>query len=108
MLPYWQRLGCELCLIGLSEKLGVDAALGFAEKLDLLLKMGKIGQSEKGTLEVLTDAGGAAAHRGWKPDIKQLDTLMTIGEQFLYRTIILEDKAKVLKSKIPPRHKRKS
>jgi hypothetical protein len=45
--------------------------------------MGKIGRSERETLEILTDAGGAAAHRGWKPTVKQLDTLMTVGEQFL-------------------------
>ena len=87
--------------------MGVDPALGFNEKLDALLGRGKIGQSERETLEVLTDAGGAAAHRGWKPTITQLDTLMTIGEQFLYRTIILKGQAKALKSKIPPRQKRK-
>ena len=90
-----------------SEKLGVDPALGFDEKLNALEQMGKIGRSERETLEVLTDAGGAAAHRGWKPTINQLDTLMTVGEQFLYRTIILEREAKALKAKIPPRQKRK-
>jgi uncharacterized protein DUF4145 len=90
-----------------SEKLGVDPALGFDEKLDALVHKGKIGQSEKETLEVLTHAGGTAAHRGWKPTATQLDTLMTIGEHFL-RTIFLEGEAKALKSEIPPRHKRKS
>jgi hypothetical protein len=59
------------------------------------------------TLGILTDAGGAAAHRGWKPAIKELDTLMTVGEQFLYRTIILETQARALGAKIPPRQKRK-
>jgi len=90
-----------------SEKIGVDPALHFDQKLDALEDMGKIGRSEKETLKILTDAGGAAAHRGWKPTIGQLDILMTIGEQFLYRAIILESKATALKGKIPPRPKRK-
>jgi uncharacterized protein DUF4145 len=66
-----------------SEKMGVDPALQFDKKLDALEGMEKIGRSERETLEILTDAGGAAAHRGWKPTVKQLDTLMTVGEQFL-------------------------
>src|SRR5262249_6534359 len=86
--PVLAAIGLRTVFDRVSEKLGLDPALGFGEKLDALLKSGKIGQSERATLEVLTDAGGAAAHRGWKPTIKQLDTLMTIGEQFLYRTII--------------------
>jgi hypothetical protein len=64
--PVLAAMGLRTVFDRTSEKLGVDAAFGFAEKLDLLLKMGKIGQSEKGTLEVLTDAGGAAAHRRTK------------------------------------------
>lgn len=90
-----------------SEKMGVDPSLQFDKKLDALEGMGKIGRSEKETIEILTDAGGAAAHRGWKPTIKQLDTLMTVCEQFLHRTIILDSQARALKSKIPPRQKRK-
>jgi Domain of unknown function (DUF4145) len=105
--PVLAAIGLRTVFDRVSEKLRVEPALGFGEKLDALLKSGKIGQSERDTLEVLTDAGGAAAHRGWKPTIKQLDTLITIGEQFLYRTIILEDKAKAIRPKIPPRQKRK-
>ena len=74
-------------------KLGVDPALPFNKKLNSLEQMGKIGKSEKELSKILTDAGGAAAHRGWKPRIRQLDTLMTIGEQFLHRTIILEGRS---------------
>jgi hypothetical protein len=105
--PVLAAVGLRTVFDRASEKMGVDPVLQFAEKLDALEHMGKIGRSEKKTLETLTDAGGAAAHRGWKPAIEQLGTLMTIGEQFLYRTFILESEAQALKSKIPPRQKRK-
>jgi hypothetical protein len=87
-----------------SEKFGVDPNKSFRAKLDELVTQGKIGQSEHASLDVLTDAGGAAAHRGWKPTVGQLQTLMNIGEAFLYRTIILDAEAQRLKKTIPQRN----
>jgi hypothetical protein len=82
-----------------SELLGVDPAKKFAEKLTDLVSCGNIGSSEKDTLDTLTDAAGAAAHRGWKPNPKELNTMMDIIEAFLYRTFILADAAKSLQRK---------
>ena len=48
-----------------SQLLGVDPAIGFKEKLDSLGADGKIGVHEEEILQVLVDAGSAAAHRGW-------------------------------------------
>src|SRR5262245_20988396 len=86
-----------------SELLGVAPEKTFADKLRQLMKGGYIGSTEKESLDVLTDAGGAAAHRGWKPNLKQLDTLSSIMEQFIYRTFVLNAKAKTVKTSIPPR-----
>jgi hypothetical protein len=80
-------LGLRTVFDRAAEDLGVDPALTFREKLDALEQIGKIGRSEKDALEVLTDAGGAAAHRGWKPSVDQLQTLMEIGEQFRMRPV---------------------
>ena len=52
-----------------SELIGVDPDKAFAKKLDQLLRDGHIGIVEKDNLEVLTEAGSAAAHRGWEPDL---------------------------------------
>ena len=68
---------------------------------------GHIGSTEKASLDVLTDAGSAAAHRGWKPMLKQLDTLSSIIEQFVYRTFVLNLEAKSVKMSIPSRKRRK-
>lgn len=88
-----------------SELLNVDPAKNFAEKLKDLVKLGKIGESERGTLAILTDAGSAAAHRGWKPEPKQLGTMMGIIEAFLYRNFVLDPEVKSLKKYVPPKQK---
>lgn len=90
-----------------SELLEVDPAISFAEKLVALQAQGHIGRGECQALEVLTDAGGAAAHRGWKPKAAQLDTIISILEAFLHRTFVLTAEAAALKADIPPKPPRK-
>lgn len=91
-----------------SELLGVDPAITFAEKLTELLQQGKISGDERAILETLTDAGNAAAHRGWRPSLSELDTMASIVESFLHRTFVLGDAANKLKASIPPRPKRQA
>jgi hypothetical protein len=90
-----------------SELLEIDTSLNFKEKLDLLRGQGKIGESEREHLDLLTDAGSAAAHRGWKPSATQLNTIMSIVESFIHRTFVLDAEVKKLKREIPARQKRK-
>lgn len=90
-----------------SELLGVDAAKTFGEKLAGLVQLGKISESERDSLDILTDAGSAAAHRGWKPDPKELDTMMNIIEAFLYRNFVLDAAAVRLKQSFPGKPKRR-
>ncbi len=89
-----------------SELLGIDSALTFKEKLDALQENGHIGKAEREHLDILTNAGNAAAHRGWKPSTQQLDTIMNIVETFIYRAFVIAAEAKRLKSEIPPKQKR--
>lgn len=88
-----------------SEFLGIDPELTFDLKLKKLVDSGKIGNDEQKSLVILTDAGSAAAHRGWRPKPNELDTMMSIIESFLYRTFILEDAAKKLNTSVPARKK---
>ena len=90
-----------------SEKLGVDASLPFNKKLDELLKLGKISSDERQTLEVLVEAGSAAAHRGWRPKPAEINTMMDLLEAFLHRAFVLGDGIKTLKAAVPPRQARK-
>lgn len=89
-----------------SELLGINPALTFKEKLNDLGAHGKISIDEEGTLEVLVDAGSAAAHRGWRPKTQQLNTMVDVLESFLHRSFILGEGIARLKAAVPPKPKR--
>jgi hypothetical protein len=83
------------------------AAISFVKKLEQLHQEGHIGRADKECLEVLTDAGSAAAHRGWEPDEEQLRVLISIMEHFVTR-FILKNEAGKLRGSIPVRQKRRN
>lgn len=89
-----------------TELLGIDAGRRFDEKLDDLFDLGKISKDERETLAVLIDAGSAAAHRGWRPELDELETLISIIEAFLHRTFVLGAAAKTLKDSVPSKQRR--
>jgi hypothetical protein len=107
MINVLSAIGIRTVFDRASELLGVEPNKGFAQKLDDLLAQGKIGVDEKATLNVLTDAGSAAAHRGWRPTPEELGTMISIIEAFLYRTFLLGEDAKRLRDAIPSRPSKK-
>lgn len=86
-----------------SELLGIDTELSFRRKIHALLEQKKISQEEHDALLALTDAGSAAAHRGWRPTFKELKGLAEILDAFLYRAFMVERTTRSLKKTIPPR-----
>jgi len=76
---------------------------GFAQKLKKMVDEGYIGADEKAILEKTTDAGSAAAHRGYAPDPQSLSTIAETVENFLHKTFILPDAVKELSAKTPSR-----
>jgi hypothetical protein len=88
-----------------SELLGVNPAIGFQEKLASLGAYGKVSIDEERTLEVLVDAGSAAAHRGWRPTPEELSTMIDMVESFLHRSFVVGDGIAKLKASIPARPK---
>ena len=84
-----------------SELLGIETNLTFKDKLEGLLKQGIIASDDLDHLNALTDAGNAAAHRGWRPKPKELETMMTILEMFINRAFILKLSSKLLTSVVP-------
>jgi hypothetical protein len=100
-------IGMRVVFDRASELIGVDPSKNFDKKLDQLFRDGHISAGEKERLEVLTDAGGAAAHRGWEPSLEHLNTLTSITEHFV-KSFILKEEAGKLKNSIPPRQKRRT
>ena len=85
---------------------GATEALGFGEKLGELKAAGVISQHEEDLLTTLTDAGSAAAHRGWRPEPDMLNTIMDGTEAFLHRALILGDAIDAIKNDVPPKPSR--
>lgn len=96
-------IGVRTCIDRVTELVGVPAKLRFAQKLDALLKDGRIGETEKDILAALIDAGSASAHRGWSPSSEDLRTMMDVLEQFVHRTFFLRTESEELKGRVPPK-----
>jgi hypothetical protein len=99
-------VGLRTALDRATELLGIDPAKTFDEKLNDLRNDGWIGQTERDVLGVVTDAGNAAAHRGWEPDKQEITDLLSAMEVFLHRAFIVGKKALSIKSNIPAKPKR--
>lgn len=76
---------------------------GFAHKLKLMLDQGFIGETEKGILDAMTNAGSASAHRGHKPSVEHLNTIIDTVENFIHRVFVLRTGAESVKAATPPR-----
>jgi hypothetical protein len=96
-------IGMRTAIDRTTEVLKIDPSRTFEEKLEDLEKLGKISSDERKALAVLIDAGSAAAHRGWCPSNSDLYTMLSITENFLHRTFILDKEWKELGVGVPAR-----
>ena len=85
----------------------IDPAKSFQAKLKELKEQGFIGETEHSILTVLTDAGSAAAHRGWSPNEEQTTHLLDVLENFVHRLLVNGQKALEMKGGIPEPQTRK-
>jgi hypothetical protein len=98
-------IGIRTAFDRVSELLSVNPDLTFAKKLDALVATASIGPGDRRSLEALIDAGGAAAHRSWRPDAVQLATMMDIIEALILRSLVLPERSQALRHGVPPRGK---
>ena len=108
-LPILSAIGLRTAFDRATEVLGIEPSLTFKDKLDELKNGDWIGETEREMLDVVTDAGGAAAHRGWAPKAEEVRQLITVLEGFLQRALLTSSEALKIKTNIPqkpPRRKR--
>ena len=86
--------------------LGEDAG-GFAEKLNAMTARGTIGKEDRELLDVMTDAGNAASHRGYRPSREHLETILDTIENLLHRKFVLQPAAAGVKAATPARPRSK-
>jgi hypothetical protein len=99
-------IGLRTALDRATEVLGIDPAKTFKEKLIALKDGGWIGDTEKDILGVVTDAGNAAAHKGWSPDANDVELLLSAMEIFLQKAFVNGKKALDIKASIPEKPSR--
>lgn len=99
-------IGLRTTLDRATEVLGIEPGLTFEQKLNKLAAGGWIGPTERDVLAIVTDAGSAAAHRGWSPDEAALTALVSALEIFLQRAFIVDKEALRARSNIPGRQRR--
>lgn len=100
-------IGLRTALDRITEMLGIDPELGFEKKVQALFDGGWVGDTERQTLDVVADAGSAAAHRGWTPDEEAFRVLLTTLEHFIQRAILTGKKALDVAPQVPKRSERK-
>ncbi|ERM13364.1 hypothetical protein L585_13985 [Pantoea ananatis BRT175] len=88
-----------------SEYLSINESLGLEKKVHELFKQGYIGETEREQLLLVTNAGSAAAHRGWSPASGEFRALLAVAESFISRTVLKDSSLLELKEKIPQRRK---
>lgn len=101
-------VGLRTALDRATEVLEVDPAITFDEKLTELQNGGWVGKTEHAILNLIANAGGAAAHRGWSPDRDDAEKLLNAIEAFLHRAFIVGQDTLSISANIPPKPKRKS
>ena len=91
-------------LIDRATTLKVGDIGGFDAKLKAMVGQNLISQAERDLLDSVTDAGNAAAHRGYSPKTEDLHIIMDTIENLLHRLFVLPGDSGKLKLSIPPRH----
>jgi hypothetical protein len=108
-MPILAAIGVRTAIDRATELLGIDPALKFVEKPDALSNSGSLSAKDRATLDIVINAGHAAAHRGWKPNKKQLAVMIAVLESFLHKEFILNPDPRIAKlsATIPPAPKRR-
>jgi len=83
--------------------LKIDPGHTLEQKVKELRENGFIGETEAMTLQTVTEAGNAAAHRGWSPDQETFQILLTTLEHFVHRVVVSGKAALSLNANIPAR-----
>lgn len=99
-------IGARTALDRAMVLLGATEYKSFAAKLEELVFSKIVSDHERQILGVLTDAGSASAHRGWRPTAENLATIMDGTENFLHRTLVVGKAASAMKQRVPRRTRR--
>lgn len=96
-------IGIRSLIEAIARHLKLDTKTSFRDTIEEMRKAQYITGRDRDFLEILSFAGGSAAHAGWQPKDAELSTMMDIIEGTIHRAIILPDKARKLSDSVPSR-----
>lgn len=91
-----------------TEALDIETGHPMGKKVELVFEKGFIGIAEREQLMILTNAGNAAAHRGWHPGEEEFKALLKVLENFIHRTVLNADDLQYIAHAIPKKQKLES
>ncbi|KIF96484.1 DUF4145 domain-containing protein [Enterobacter cloacae] len=88
-----------------TEALDIESGNPMVKKVSLAFEKGFIGTEERKQLMIVTEAGSAAAHRGWHPTEEEFKKLLNVLESFIQRAFLNTDNLQSIGEKIPKKQK---
>lgn len=85
---------------------GVPPHLTMEQKVKEVFEQGYVSETERDQLTVVTNAGNAAAHRGWMPDEADFESLLRTTEKFIHRVVLRDHRIEAIGAQIPKRQKK--
>jgi hypothetical protein len=93
---YLTAVGIRTALdLALVDKIGDKG--GFQQKVQLLRQSGFVGDEEARLMATALEVGNAAAHRGFRPEMRDLDVLLDITESVVHGLFIKADRLSALR-----------
>ncbi|MCQ6312547.1 DUF4145 domain-containing protein [Citrobacter portucalensis] len=86
-----------------TEIIGINPNLRMFEKVNAVFEQGYVGKTERDQLDVITNAGNAAAHRGWTPQIDDLIPMLRTMERFIEKAVLQDTSIEEIGKRIPKR-----
>jgi len=80
----------------------------FGGNLDAFERAGYVGPRQKAIIEATLEVGHASIHRNYNPTLQDVTHVLDIAENIIQSIYVSAEQAKALKSRIPPRPKRKN
>ncbi|HED1792732.1 DUF4145 domain-containing protein (plasmid) [Citrobacter sp. RHB20-C16] len=77
----------------------------FEQKVKAVFDKGYVSETERGHLAVVTEAGNAAAHRGWRPTKTQFESLLHVVEKFVQNVVLRDREIEKIGEAIPKKPK---
>ncbi|MEN4527317.1 DUF4145 domain-containing protein [Pantoea agglomerans] len=98
--------GLRIAFDRTSHFIGIPQHLNMEQKVKEVFEQGYVSETEREQLAVVTNAGNAAAHRGWTPDESDFESLLRTTEKFIHRVVLRDHRIEAIGALIPKRQKK--